>query len=128
MGKSAHNDVLDGCGDVIKQNCTRIVLCSQEPTTFAEANVTYALADVTVDSNDFTLADGNASGRMLTVAAQNAVNVDSTGTSTHAAYLDVANSKLLYVNDHTSQALTSGNTVDINEHDIAEVADPAAPA
>lgn len=102
MGKSVHNDVLDGALDILKNNCTRITLCSQEPTTYAEANSTYALADVTVDSADFTNANGNTSGRMLTVGAQSGVTVDSTGTGTHLAYLDVANTKLLYVNEENT--------------------------
>lgn len=124
MGKSVHNDVLDGMLNIIKNNCTRITLCSQEPTTYAEANATYALADVTVDSADFTNADGDVSGRKTTVAAQSGVTVDATGTSNHVALLDVSNSKLLYVTTHTGQALTSGNTVDIGAWDI-EVADPS---
>lgn len=124
MGKSVHNDVLDGALDIVKNNCTRLVLCSAEPTNFTEANVTYALADVTVDSSDFTHADGDSSGRKTTVAAQSGVTVDSTGTSTHLACLDVSNSKLLYVTTHTSQALTASNTVDIGPWDI-EIADPA---
>lgn len=123
MAKSAHNDVLDGLGNYIKSNCTRVTVCSTEPTTYTEANATYALADVTVDSTDFTLADGDTNGRKLTTAAQNGVTVDANGTAQHVALLDVSNSKLLYVTTCTSQALTSGNTVDIPAWDI-EIADP----
>lgn len=118
MGKSTHNDVFDAAHNYVKDNCTKITLCSQEPTTFAEANATYALADVTVDSSDFTIADGDVSGRKLTVAAQSGVTVDTSGTSNHVALLDVANSKLLRVTTHTAQALTSGNTADIAAFDF----------
>lgn len=124
MGKSVHNDVLDGALNIIKNNCTRMVLCSQEPTTFTEADVTYKLADVTMASGDFTAGDGDTSGRKLTVAAKSAVPVDASGTSNHVALLDVTNSKLLYVTTHTGQALVSGNTVDIGAWDI-EIADPS---
>jgi len=123
MGKSVHNDVLDGAFDIIKNNCTRITVCSTEPTTYAEANATYALADVTVDSSDFTHADGDTNGRKTTIAQQASVTVDATGTAAHIALLDVTNSKLLYVTTCTSQALTSGNTVTIPAWDI-EIADP----
>lgn len=123
MAKFAHDDVLDALGDYIIANCTRITLCSQQPTTFAEANATYALADVTVDGSDFSQANGDTNGRKTTVAAQNAVPVDASGTSNHVALLDVANSKLLYVTTHTGQTLTSGNTVNIAAFDI-EIADP----
>ena len=123
MAKSVHNDVLDGALNILVNNATRMVLCSAQPTTFTEADVTFKLADVTISSADFTVADGDTSGRKVTIAAQAAVPVDTTGTSNHAALLDVTNSKPLYVTTHTGQALTQGNTVDIGAWDI-EIDDP----
>ena len=55
----------------------KMVICSQQPTTYAEANATYALADVAVDAGDFTKANGDVSGRKVTVAAQSGVTVDA---------------------------------------------------
>lgn len=125
MGKSVHNDVLDGAWNIIKNNCTKITLCSQEPTTYAQGNATYALADVTVESSDFTLADGDTSGRKVTVSQQTGVTVDSAGTATHIALLDVANSKLLYVTTMTSKVLDAGgDTVTIPAFDL-EILDPS---
>lgn len=123
MPKTVHDDVLDGALNIIKNNATRQVACSAQPTTFAEANATYALADITVDSTDFTVANGDTNGRKVTVAAQSGVTVDASGTATHIALLDVTNSKLLYVTTCTSQALTGGNTVNFPAWDI-EIADP----
>lgn len=125
MAKIVHDDVLDGALNIIKNNCTRITVCSTQPTTFTEGNATYALADVTVDSTDFTAANGDTSGRKLTTAAQSGVLIDVSGTAAHLALLDVANSKLLYVTTCTSQALTANgsNTVNIPAFDI-EIADP----
>lgn len=123
MAKWAHDDVLDGALNIIKNNATRMVACSAQPTTYEEANATYALADVTVDSSDFTVGNGDVSGRKLTVAQQTGVTVDETGTATHVALLDVSNEKLLYVTTCTSQALTQGNTMTFNAWDI-EIADP----
>lgn len=124
MAKSVHNDVLDGALNIIKNNCTRMTVCSAEPTTYAEGNATYALADVTMTGTDFTNADGDTSGRKTTVASKSAVPVDTTGTATHVALLDVSNTKLLYVTTCTSQALTSGNTITFPAWDI-EIADPS---
>lgn len=123
MGKALHDDVLDGVGNYIKSNCTRITVCSAQPTTYTEGNATYALADVTVDGTDFTLANGDVSGRKVTVAQQASFTVDTSGTATHVAYLDVTNSKLLGCTTCTSQALTAANTVTVPAHDV-EVADP----
>lgn len=124
MAKSVHNDVLDAALNIIKNNATRMTLCSAEPTTYAEGNATYALADVTTTGTDFTVADGDTSGRKVTSAEQTGVTVDTTGTGTHVALLDVSNTKLLYVTTCTSQAVTSGNTITFPAWDI-EIADPS---
>jgi hypothetical protein len=124
MAKSVHDDVLDGALNIIKNNCTRMVLCSAQPTTYTEGNATYALADVTMASGDFTAANGDTSGRKLTVAAKAGVPVDSTGTGNHIALLDVSNSKLLYVTTTTSTPVVATGTVDIGSWK-AEIADPA---
>ena len=83
------------------------------------------LADVTMASGDFTNANGDTNGRKTTVAAKSSVLIDTSGTATHVALLDVTNSKLLYVTTCTSQALTANgsNTVNFPAWDI-EVADP----
>jgi hypothetical protein len=123
MAKSVHNDVLDGMLNILKNNVTRMTACSAEPTTYTEANATFALADVTLASGDFTVADGDTNGRKVTVAQKTGVAVDSTGTATHVALLDVSATKLDYVTTCTSQVLTAGNTMTFNAWKI-EVADP----
>jgi hypothetical protein len=121
LGKAVHNDVLDGAFDVLDQSDIMTV-CSAEPTTRTEAITTFKLADVAMTPNtDFTKADGDTSGRKCTVAAKSAVPVDSSGTATHVALCD--GSRLLYVTTCTSQALTSGNTVNIPAWKV-EIADP----
>ena len=100
-----------------------MTVCSAEPTTRTEAVTTFKLADVTMTPNtDYTKADGDTSGRKVTVAAKSGVNVDSSGTATHVALVDAT--RLLYVTTCTSQALTSGNTVNFPAWKI-EIADPA---
>lgn len=123
MGKSVHDDVLDGALNIIKNNCTRMCVCSTQPTTYTEAITTNELADIVMASGDFTAANGDTNGRKLTVAAKSAFAVDNSGTAAHVALVDVTNSKLLYVTTCTSQALTSGNTVSTPAWDI-EIADP----
>ena len=123
MAKTVHDDVLDGALNIIKNNATRMVACSAQPTTYTEGNATYALADVTVSSTDFTIANGTTSGRKATVAAKTGVTVDTSGTVTHVCLLDVSNSKLLYVTTTTSQAVVNPGTVDIGSW-VIEIADP----
>lgn len=132
MAKWSHDDNMDAMLNNIKNNTTRLCVCSAQPTTYAEATTTYdggaskyKLAIKTISSTDFTgPADGDASGRKLTVNEASGITVDATASATHIALCDSSNSKLLYVTTCTSQALTSGNTVTVPAFDI-EVADPS---
>jgi hypothetical protein len=127
MAKRCNSELLDLPLNAIKSGngtvgpVTRQVACSAEPTTYTEANATYALADVTMASGDFTVGAGDGSGntpRKCTVGAKTGVTVDTSGTATHVALLDVTNSKLIEVTTCTSQALTAGNTVNFPAWDI----------
>lgn len=122
MGKLVPDARLDIFLAAIANECTRVTICSTQPTTYTEANATYALADITVtagDGNgDFTIANGDTNGRKLTLLQQTSVTIDSSGTAQHIALLDVAGSELLAVTTCTSQAVTAGNTATINAFDI----------
>lgn len=122
MAKSVHNDVLDASLSYISANADKAVICSAEPTSYAEANVTYALADYVPS---FTgPADGDASGRKLTVDAETGIVIDASGNGTHVALLKTGTSTLLYVTTiAVPQALVAANTADLAAWDI-EIADP----
>lgn len=67
MPKFTNDDVLDASPNAIKNNATRICVCSAQPTTYAEAITTYKLAIKTITSADFTgPANGDVSGRKRT--------------------------------------------------------------
>lgn len=126
MGKLIPDAGLDVFLAGIADQCTKVTICSTQPTTYAEGNATYALADVTVTAGagngDFTIGNGDTNGRKLTLVQQTGITVDSNGTAQHIALLDVAGSELLAVTTCTSQVLSAGNTVIINAFDI-EIAD-----
>lgn len=121
MAKWANDSVMDAALDKVATG-TILTVCSAQPTTRTEAVTTYALADVVISGGDFTKANGDTSGRKVTVAQKASVAVDATGTATHIAVCDSTN--LLYVTTCTSQALTSGNTVTVPAWKI-EIADPS---
>jgi hypothetical protein len=124
MAKWVHDDVLDEALSYIKNNCTRMTLCSAQPGNYTEGNATYKLADVTMAVGDFTIQAGDVSGRKVIVASKTGVTVDTTGSATHVVLLDVSNTKLLYVTTCVAQSLTAGNTVDIPAWDV-EITDPS---
>lgn len=104
---------------------TRLTVLSGQPANFAGI-AAVLLASVTMtagDGNgDYTIANGDTSGRKLTVAQQSSMSISSSGTATHVGLDD--GTTLRYVTTCTSQALTSGGTVTAPAWDI-EVADPS---
>lgn len=123
MAKAAPDSTIDAMLDEIATAVT-LTVCSGEPANFAGISAV-ALADVTLtagDGNgDYTIGDGDVSGRKVTVAQQADVPIDSSGTATHVVLDD--GTDLIYVTTCTSQALTSGGTVTVPAWDV-EVADP----
>lgn len=119
MGKRVSDGFLDGGLDAI-DGATAINICSAEPTSVAECDSLSLIPPHTLTGGDFTKANGDISGRKLTVAQQASLSIDVTGTATHVA---INNGVDFYVTTCGSQALTSGGTVTIGAWDI-EFADP----
>lgn len=120
MPKFANDSVLDAALDKISTG-TIMTICSSQPTTRTEAVTTYKLADVVIDSGDFTKSDGVTNGRKVTVSQQENLDVDASGTATHIAICD--GSTLLYVTTCTAQVMTAGNMVTTPSWNI-EFSDP----
>tara|TARA_R110001632_G_scaffold45016_1_gene114469 strand:+ start:2131 stop:2502 length:372 start_codon:yes stop_codon:yes gene_type:complete len=102
--------VFDNGLTVLDTEANKIVITSQEATTYTEANSTYALGDSTSLSIGAP-ADRSGGGREVTVAAITDGSVTGTGTATHYAIVDTVNTRLLATSTLTaSQAVTTGNT------------------
>ena len=122
MAKFIPDAALDLIADYVDQADTQY-LCSAQPANFAGI-AAVALADVAMTPNtDYTKANGDTSGRKVTMAAKNGVNVDTSGTGTHVALASSGDSTLRFVTTCTSQAVTAGNTANFPAWDI-ETADP----
>lgn len=102
--------VFDNGLSVLDTEANKIVITSQEATTYTEANATYALGNSTSLSIGAP-ADRSGGGREVTVAAITDGSVTATGTATHYAIVDTSNTRLLATSTLTaSQSVTSGNT------------------
>lgn len=123
MGKAQNDLGLDAALDWFAGS-TKQVACSAQPTTYAEATSTYMLAEIVIDSGDFAKADGDTSGRKLTIAQQADVTVTNTGDATHVALVSTADSVLRYVTTCDTVTLTAASTVTFPAWDI-EIADAA---
>jgi len=112
MAKTASDAEMDAALTYI-QACDLMVVCSAEPSSYADATTGVDLADVALSTPaDLVIAD-NGTGRKITIAAKSAIPIDHTGTATHIALCKVSDTTLRAVTTCSSQALTQGGTVDV---------------
>lgn len=110
--------VFDNGLSVLTTELTRVDICTQEPATYTEATSTYTKGNKTSVSVG-SVGDRSPSGRKVTIAAITSGSVTGTGTVTHWAGTDPANSRLLATNSlSASQAVTNGNTFSLTATDI----------
>lgn len=117
------DEAMDQGLDYIDTNGTRIDICSQAPTTYAEATSTYSLGNKT-GLNTGATENGDSSGRKVVVPAITDGSVTATGTATHWALTDGSSLFLAWQTLSSSQAVTSGNTFTLGAIDIT-IPDPA---
>ena len=119
MTKLCADEVLDEGLEYIQTNCNSMIACSGAPADYASVSGV-ALADVSMSSGDFSIADGSGgeTGRTLTVAAKSSVTIDTSDTATHIVLVDTSGMLLLYVTTCDSLYLTAAQTVDFPSWDI----------
>ena len=118
MAKFTDDSVLDAALAKVA-TATRQTICSAQPANFAGIAAVMLADNVMtagIGNGDYTSANGDTSGRKLTVVAQSSVTVDTSGTATHICLDD--GTTLLQVTTCTSQALTAGNPANIPAYDI----------
>lgn len=113
MTKFAHDDVLDQGPNFIKTNCTKIAVVSAYTFGDSYSTVNAAiLAEATLTSTDFTLATSGNDRTLTSAAGKSDASANATGAASHIVFLDVFNSKVLWVTEETSgQTITTGNPV-----------------
>jgi len=111
--------MLDGGIDKII-TATRMTIMATIPTVIGDITTT-PIATVAYSGPDFTKANGDVSGRKVTIAAKSGISIGNSGTANYAVWDDLTD--WVYADISNPQALTSGGTVSINAHDH-EFGDP----
>jgi len=116
--------VFDNGLAVLDTEANAIHITDSEATDYTDATSTSTLGNSTSLSIGAP-QDRSGGGREVVVAAITDGSVTGTGTATHYAIVDTANSRLLATGDLTaSQAVTSGNTFTLSSVAIG-IPDPA---
>lgn len=103
----------------INADAEALHICSQEPTTYTQAAVTYTLGNKTPPSVAAP-TDRSPNGREVVVAAISDGTVTGSGTATHWAIVrNTATARLVATGAlGTPQAVTSGNTFSLTQFAI----------
>lgn len=119
-----HNDVYDAALAKIA-TCTAVHACTSEPADHAGiAAVSVGSYTLTAGAGngDWTIADGDTSGRKLALAAQSGNNGTGTGQANFLAFTDGVT--LLAVIDGDGDTINSGSPWTIAATDVVEMRDP----
>jgi hypothetical protein len=115
---SLNDRVLDNGLTVLDTEANKLTICNAEPSTFTQANATFALGEKTSPSVGAPAAR-TPSGRRVTVSAITDGSVTASGIASHWALVDTVNSRLLAAGSlSVSQIVTSGNTFTLGAFDI----------
>lgn len=110
--------ILDAALAKLDTEANRLDICTQEPVTYAEATSTYTKGNKTALSVGAP-TDRTPNGRKVTVAAITDGSVSGTGTATHWAVTDTANTRLLATGSLTvPQVVTNGNVFTLGAFDV----------
>lgn len=128
MGKKATNTLLDNMLDQLINNADTMTLNDSEPSDYSDAttesgNGGSKLGSVSVSTSDFSKADGDTSGRKVTIGGVTGGSITVSGTASHIALVDDDNSDLLHVTTISDQSVSSGNDFDVDAYD-EEIEDP----
>lgn len=116
--------VFDNGLSVLSDEANELHICSDEPATYVEATSTYSLGEK-ASPTIAAPSDRTGGGREVEVAAINDGSVTDTGTASHYAIVDTANSRLLAAGSlDTPQSVTNGNTFTLSSFTIG-IPDPA---
>jgi len=131
MAKVIDDTVYDSALNDIISNADQVVLCEGEPADYTAATTDkgaggVALGEVAVSSTNFTgPADGDTSGRKLTLDSLSGVSVDVTGTGDHLAIVDDGNSVLQMVDTYEQSDIvgvdTGTDTITIDGDHTADI-------
>lgn len=127
MAKAMTDAMIEG-GLTKRGTCTRLTALTAQPASITDITNTpsdgtpgYKLATTTIAGGDFTIANGDTSGRKSTLAQKSGITVVADGTITHVSIDDGTDWE---VTTCASLAVANGNTITIGSHK-REIPDPS---
>jgi len=118
MAGYLNDRVLDFGLNEIDTNANKLLICNALPTTYAEANATFAMGNKTGPTISAP-QDNGSNGRKVVISAITDGALTATGTGSHWALVDTANSRLLAAGPvATPQSVANGGIFTTSSFDI----------
>ena len=134
MARKTADAVFDAALQHVIDNADQIVFCEGEPADHAAATSDkgsggVALGETSVAAGDFSILDGDTSGRKLRFGGVSGVATDASGSRDHVAFVDNGNNDLLHATPMSSaKTVAAGSdTMAVDPFDVLEIRDPQAP-
>jgi len=127
MAKKIPDAIMDVALAAIADAGDTLHACSGEPADYAGiAALTLGSVALTEGSGngDYTIGNGDVSGRKLALAAQTIASATDDGNVTHLVIADAIGSVLLAVTTCASQAVLIGQQIDVDAYDPWVIMDP----
>ena len=125
MAKWQLDYMMDASFVWFQQTVTRISIATAQPTNYTDWG-TYSVGTLAIGSSGFTIANGDSSGRKMTMTPAATIAVGTSGTVNHVAFVGTSGSgTLLFVGTCAPTSVTSGGTVIVNAWDVDEITDVA---
>jgi hypothetical protein len=127
MGKRIHDDVMDTALDDIADNGDILHICSAEPANYAGiAAISLGSTAITTGDGggDYTIANGDTSGRKLTLGVQT-ITPSGSGNVTHLVIADVGGTAIKAITTCTSFAVVVAVDISVAQYDVWEIRDPS---
>lgn len=114
--------VLDAsCNEIATAD--RVDVCTQEPLNITEARTTYSIGNYTLVGGDYTVADGDTSGRKVSLN-NNKTGNNATGSGNAVCLAWTTATVVKAVSPGDNDTLNSGSPFTVNAGKIAEFPDP----
>lgn len=116
--------VIDGGPDYFESNVTKVAVCSSDPNGSYAAISGVTLAEYTVSSSNFTIADGDVSGRKISLNANLTGNNATADGSANFIVFHNGTDTWYGTVDGDGDSVNNGSPCNINSGKVYEVADP----
>lgn len=117
MAKAASSGVLDGLLNTIYTAATGIAVCAGQPADAAAAAAGIAVGTIATGAGGYTKS--GISSRVMEVAAVAGISISTTAVADHIALFSTVANVLYFVTTVSSQALSSGGTVNVSTWSIS---------